>query len=247
MLDNPQETKRRLVEWIKDYFRQNGPECTAVIGISGGKDSSICAALCLEALGPERVLGVLMPNGEQPDIEDSRSLVKALGLKAIEINIEQGYRGMLAALGGKERLGKDALINLPPRLRMATLYAIAQSLPKGGRVVNTCNRSEDYIGYSAKFGDAAGDFSPLSNLLVSEVRQIGKCTNVPLILVEKTPSDGLCGQTDEEKIGFTYETLDRYILTGEAPAETKAKIDRMHERNLHKLLPMPSFDPNENA
>ena len=247
MLDNPQETKHRLVEWIKDYFRQNGPECTAVIGISGGKDSSICAALCLEALGPERVLGVLMPNGEQPDIEDSRSLVKALGLKAIEINIEQGYRGMLAALGGKERLGKDALINLPPRLRMATLYAIAQSLPKGGRVVNTCNRSEDYIGYSTKFGDAAGDFSPLSNLLVSEVRQIGKCTNVPLILVEKTPSDGLCGQTDEEKIGFTYETLDRYILTGEAHAETKAKIDRMHERNLHKLLPMPSFDPNENA
>ena len=247
MLDNPQETKRRLVEWIKDYFRQNGPECTAVIGISGGKDSSICAALCLEALGPERVLGVLMPNGEQPDIEDSRSLVKALGLKAIEINIEQGYRGMLAALGGKERLGKDALINLPPRLRMATLYAIAQSLPKGGRVVNTCNRSEDYIGYSTKFGDAAGDVSPLSNLLVSEVRQIGKCTNVPLILVEKTPSDGLCGQTDEEKIGFTYETLDRYILTGEAHAETKAKIDRMHERNLHKLLPMPSFDPNENA
>ena len=247
MLDNPQETKHRLVEWIKDYFRQNGPECTAVIGISGGKDSSICAALCLEALGPERVLGVLMPNGEQPDIEDSRSLVKALGLKAIEINIEQGYRGMLAALGGKERLGKDALINLPPRLRMATLYAIAQSLPKGGRVVNTCNRSEDYIGYSTKFGDAAGDFSPLSNLLVSEVRQIGKCTNVPLILVEKTPSDGLCGQTDEEKIGFSYETLDRYILTGEAHAETKAKIDRMHERNLHKLLPMPSFDPNENA
>ena len=247
MLDNPQETKRRLVEWIKDYFRQNGPECTAVIGISGGKDSSICAALCLEALGPERVLGVLMPNGVQSDIDDSRSLVKALGLKAIEINIEQGYRGMLAALGGKERLGKDALINLPPRLRMATLYAIAQSLPKGGRVVNTCNRSEDYIGYSTKFGDAAGDFSPLSNLLVSEVRQIGKCTNVPLILVEKTPSDGLCGQTDEEKIGFTYETLDRYILTGEAPAETKAKIDRMHERNLHKLLPMPSFDPNENA
>ena len=247
MLDNPQETKRRLVEWIKDYFRQNGPECTAVIGISGGKDSSICAALCLEALGPERVLGVLMPNGEQPDIEDSRSLVKALGLKAIEINIEQGYRGMLAALGGKERLGKDALINLPPRLRMATLYAIAQSLPKGGRVVNTCNRSEDYIGYSTKFGDAAGDFSPLSNLLVSEVRLIGKCTNVPIILVEKTASDGLCGQTDEEKIGFSYETLDRYILTGEALAETKAKIDRMHERNLHKLLPMPSFDPNENA
>ena len=247
MLDNPQETKRRLVEWIKDYFRQNGPECTAVIGISGGKDSSICAALCLEALGPERVLGVLMPNGVQSDIDDSRSLVKALGLTAIALNIEQGYRGMLAALGGKERLGKDALINLPPRLRMATLYAIAQSLPKGGRVVNTCNRSEDYIGYSTKFGDAAGDFSPLSNLLVSEVRQIGKCTNVPLILVEKTPSDGLCGQTDEEKIGFTYETLDRYILTGEAPAETKAKIDRMHERNLHKLLPMPSFDPNENA
>lgn len=247
MLKNPQETKRRLVEWIRAYFQENGPECTAVLGISGGKDSSICAALCLEALGPERVLGVLMPNGEQPDIEDSRALVKALGLKAIEINIEQGYEGMVSALGGKERLSKDALINLPPRLRMATLYAVAQSLPKGGRVVNTCNRSEDYIGYSTKFGDAAGDFSPLSNLLVTEVRQIGKCTNVPLILVEKTPSDGLCGLSDEDKIGFTYETLDHYILTGEAPSETKAKIDRMHKTNLHKLLPMPSFDPSENA
>lgn len=247
MLKNPQETKRRLVEWIRAYFQENGPECTAVIGISGGKDSSICAALCLEALGPERVLGVLMPNGEQPDIEDSRALVKALGLKAIEINIEQGYWGMVSALGGKERLSKDALINLPPRLRMATLYAVAQSLPKGGRVVNTCNRSEDYIGYSTKFGDAAGDFSPLSNLLVTEVRQIGKCTNVPLVLVEKTPSDGLCGLSDEDKIGFTYETLDHYILTGEAPSETKAKIDRMHKMNLHKLLPMPSFDPSENA
>ena len=247
MLKNPQETKRRLVEWIRAYFQENGPECTAVLGISGGKDSSICAALCLEALGPERVLGVLMPNGEQPDIEDSRALVKALGLKAIEINIEQGYAGMVSALEGKERLSKDALINLPPRLRMATLYAVAQSLPKGGRVVNTCNRSEDYIGYSTKFGDAAGDFSPLSHLLVSEVRQIGKCTNVPLILVEKTPSDGLCGFSDEDKIGFTYETLDHYILTGEAPSETKAKIERMHKMNLHKLLPMPSFDPSENA
>ena len=188
MLDNPQETKRRLVEWIKDYFRQNGPECTAVIGISGGKDSSICAALCLEALGPERVLGVLMPNGVQPDIEDSRSLVKALGLKAIEINIEQGYRGMLAALGGKERLGKDALINLPPRLRMATLYAIAQSLPKGGRVVNTCNRSEDYIGYSTKFGDAAGDFSPLSNLLVSGFGKSENAPTSPLFWSKKLPA-----------------------------------------------------------
>ncbi|MGM9814430.1 MAG: NAD(+) synthase [Candidatus Enteromonas sp.] len=243
MLGNPKATKEELIRWIKDYFDVNGPACTAVIGISGGKDSSICAALLAEALGTDRVIGVLMPNGVQADIEDSKEVVRCLGIRHAEVNIVKAYDGMISSLKDIN-LSRDALINIPPRLRMATLYAVAQSLKEGGRVCNTCNRSEDYIGYSTKFGDAAGDFSLLSSLLVEEVLQIGEETILPKHLIHKTPSDGLCGLSDEDKIGFTYKELDHYILTGEASEETKKKIDRLHNMNLHKLLPMPSFKLN---
>ncbi len=255
MLKNPVETKNEIVEWIRKYFEENGPGCKAVLGISGGKDSSICAALCKEALGRDRVLGVLMPNGVQPDIEDSRNLVKALDIPAIELNIEDGFNGMkkmletspaLAEICGSNEMSKDARINLPPRLRMATLYAVGQMVPGGARVVNTCNASEDYVGYSTKYGDAAGDFSPLSELLVHEVLQIGEVLGIPDYLVHKTPSDGLSGQSDEDKLGFTYAALDHYVLTGECEdEETKAKIDRLHRINLHKLRLMPKYEPSE--
>ncbi|MDY5441138.1 MAG: NAD(+) synthase [Candidatus Enteromonas sp.] len=244
MLKNPKKIKDDLVAWIREYFAASGNNCSAVIGISGGKDSSVCAALCVEALGKERVVGVLMPNGSQSDIADSRLLVQTLDIRYLEINIRPGYEGMVEAMKDVT-LSKDAYINLPPRLRMATLYAVAQSLPEGGRVINTCNRSEDYIGYSTKFGDSAGDVSLLSELLVEEVIQIGKELPLPAFLVEKTPSDGLCGQTDEDKIGFTYHELDTYIQTGEASPKTKEKIDCLHRLNLHKITPMPSFHPKE--
>lgn len=254
MLKNPEQTKNEVVQWIRDYFEENGPNCSAVVGVSGGKDSSVTAALCAEALGKERVVGVLMPNGVQPDIEDSRELVAALDIPFVELNIEEGFLGMkhmlesspkLAELCGTSEMTNDARINLPPRLRMATLYAVGQMLPNGARVANTCNMSEDYVGYSTKYGDAAGDFSPLAQLCVEEVLQIGEVLGLPEKLVKKTPSDGLSGMGDEEKLGFTYAVLDRYIRTGEIDdEETKAKIDRLHAINLHKLRLMPSFTPN---
>ena len=253
MLRDPVRTKNEIVEWIRDYFDKNGKGCKAVIGISGGKDSSIAAALCAEALGKENVVGVLMPNGVQSDISDSKKLVEFLGIPYVELNIGGAFQAMkemltgsseLLALCGTDGLTRDTEINLPPRLRMSTLYAVGQMIPGGARVVNTCNASEDYVGYSTKYGDAAGDFSPLSQLLVHEVRQIGDVLGLPADLVHKTPSDGLSGQDDEQKLGFTYATLDNYVLTGECEDEaTKAKIDRLHMINLHKLRLMPAFMP----
>ncbi len=252
MLANPKKTKDEIVEWIREYFKENGPSCSAVIGISGGKDSSVAAALCAEALGKDRVIGVLMPNGEQSDIQDARDLVKAVGIPSVEINIGSAFDAMMETLAGNEKLmeltgrnevSKDARINLAPRYRMSALYAVAQMLPNGGRVVNTCNLSEDYVGYSTKYGDAAGDFSPLSDLLVEEVRQIGAELELPHDLVFKTPSDGLSGQSDEDKLGFTYDALGEYIKTGVMEdEETKARIDRLHAINLHKLRLMPKFE-----
>lgn len=249
MLNNPKEIKDRLVDWIRDYFDHNGPGCTAVVGISGGKDSSVTAALCVEALGKDRVLGVLMPNGIQSDIADAIALVEHLDIKHLVVNIGDTTKALTAAIEGAEgfdlvaaSMSRDSIINMPARLRMTTLYAVGQSLPKGGRVANTCNQSEDYVGYSTKYGDAAGDFSPLQNILVEEVRQLGHELGLPDFLIDKTPSDGLSGQTDEDKLGFTYAQLDHYILTGQCQDPTiKAKIDRMHAMNLHKLELMPAF------
>lgn len=243
MLKNPNETMHDIINWIRNYFIKNGPECSAVVGISGGKDSSVVAALCVEALGKDRVFGVLMPNCYQADIADSIKLVEMLGIRSITVNIGDAVEAVQSGLSqaGCEP-SEQAVINLPPRIRMSILYAVAQSLPNGGRVANTCNLSEDYVGYSTKFGDSAGDFSPLSNLLVNEVLQIGQELGLPDELVSKVPSDGLCGKSDEDNLGFTYAVLDNYIATGEcADAATKRRIDDLHARNKHKLEPMPSF------
>ncbi len=257
MLKDPVKTKDEIVEWIRDYMAQNGPNCDIVVGISGGKDSSVTAALCVAALGKDRVVGVMMPDGVQSDIADSQEIVSLLGIRNLTVNIHEGVQGLCGAintsletgaLDGVTALSRDSMINLPARIRMTTLYAVAQALPNGGRVVNTCNASEDYIGYSTKFGDAAGDFSPLAHLLVHEVIQVGELLGLPERLTRKAPSDGLSGLTDEDKIGFTYATLDHYVLTGECPDEaTKAKIDRMHRLNLHKLQLMPSYQLPEEA
>lgn len=242
MLLDPKKTKNEIVQWIRDYFQKNGPGCSAVVGISGGKDSSIVAALCVEALGKDKVFGVLMPQGEQADIEDSRKLVSVLGIDHCVINIESPVSSLLFRLKSKMEVSEQTKVNLPARIRMATLYAVAQSLPTGGRVANTCNMSEDYVGYSTKYGDSAGDFSPLSNLLVQEVLQVGYELSLPDELVNKVPSDGLCGKTDEENLGFTYAQLDEYITTGTSGnQEIDTKIQRLHDKNLHKLQPIPAF------
>ena len=221
---NAKQVKDQVVQWIRDWFEVNGKGCNAVIGISGGKDSSVVAGLCAEALGKDRVIGVTMPNGVQPDIDDT----------------------LIAAV--KEQLGtldaevsRQTTINLPPRLRMSTLYAVSQSM--NGRVANTCNLSEDWVGYSTRYGDAAGDFAPLGGLTVQEVKAIGKELGLPIELVEKTPSDGLTNKSDEDNLGFTYAVLDNYIRTGVCnDPKTKALIDHKHITNLFKLQPIPHFE-----
>ena len=238
------KVKDACVRWIRDWFEQNGPGCNAVLGISGGKDSSICAALCVEALGKDRVIGVTMPNGVQPDIDDSIKLINHLGIKRYNINIGGAFQALMAEV--EQKLGAAASeqtrINMPPRLRMTALYAVSQS--NNGRVVNTCNLSEDWVGYSTRYGDAAGDFSPLGGLTVAEVLAVGTVLGLPEDLVHKTPSDGLCGKSDEDNLGFTYAVLDRYIRTGICEdASVKALIDRKHVTNLFKLRPIPHFDP----
>lgn len=237
--------KDDIVSWIKDFFENNGKTAKAVVGISGGKDSSVVAALCVEALGKDRVIGVLMPQNVQSDIDCSKLLVEHLGIKSYTVNVGQTVKTLSSACAEQVgELSKDALINMPPRIRMATLYCVAQCV--GGMVANTCNLSEDYVGYATKFGDGAGDFSPLSRLTVTQVRAVGRELGLPKKLVEKTPIDGLCGMTDEEKLGFTYDTLDKYIETGVcSDVAVKEKIDRLHKANLHKIKPMPTFIPNK--
>ncbi len=236
------KVKNECVEWIKKFFEENGPGCNAVLGISGGKDSSVAAALCVEALGNDRVVGVLMPQGDQFDIDCSYKLCDHLGIKRYVVNIKDAVEGVLSAIPEGLELNTQAKTNLPPRIRMSVVYAVSQSL--NGRVCNTCNLSEDWVGYSTRYGDAAGDFSPLSNLTVQEVKAIGHILNLPGDLVEKTPIDGLCGKTDEDNLGFTYAELDRYIREGIIEdEEKKARIDRLHKMNLFKLQMMPSFKP----
>ena len=234
--------KNECVAWIRDFFDKNGKGCNAVIGISGGKDSSVAAALCVEALGKDRVIGILMPYGEQADIDCSYKLCEHLGIKYFVVNVKDSIDSLKNAIPKDIPLSQQSNINLPPRIRMSTLYAVSQSM--NGRVVNTCNLSEDWVGYSTRYGDAAGDFSPLSLLTVTEVKEIGRLLGLPIDLVEKTPIDGLCGKSDEENLGFTYEELDIYIRTGKIEdLELKKKIDLMHERNLFKLQLMPCFNP----
>lgn len=244
MLSNPKRTKDEIVQWIRAYFEKNGPGCDAVVGISGGKDSSVVAALCAEALGKDRVVGVMMPNGEQPDLDDSKRLISTLGIKSYCINISGAICCLCSQVEANMEVSEQSKVNLPARIRMATLYAVAQSLPNGGRVANTCNRSEDFVGYSTKYGDGVGDFSPLRGLLVSEVKQIGYELPISRDLVDKTPTDGLCGKTDEDNLGFTYEQLDKYISNGTCNfEEIDKKIFVLNQRNLHKLVPMPFYHP----
>ena len=237
---NAEKIKNECVQWIRDFFEENGKGCNAVVGISGGKDSSVVAALCVEALGKDRVIGVLMPNGEQSDIDKAELLVNTLGIKHYVVNIKDAVDGVLNNLPFD--ITEQARQNLPPRIRMSTLYAVSQC--HNGRVANTCNLSEDWVGYSTRYGDSVGDFSPCSYLTVDEVKQIGRLLGLPSELVDKAPSDGLCGKTDEDNLGFTYAELDRYIRTGEIDNPvSKERIDSKHKANLFKLQLMPAFKP----
>ena len=242
---NVEQAVDGAVKWIQDFFEQNGPGCNAVLGISGGKDSSVTAALLVKALGKDRVIGVLMPNGAQPDIDASHLLVNHLEIRHNTINILKSVMGIEEESKAQDfDYTPQARTNLPPRIRMSTVYAVSQCV--NGRVANTCNLSEDWVGYSTRYGDSVGDFSPLANFTVHEVKEIGRYLGLPAQLVDKAPSDGLCGKTDEDNLGFTYEALDKYIREGviDDPA-VKERIDTLHQRNLFKLSYMPVYKPTD--
>lgn len=239
---NTKKVKNNVIQWIRDWFTNNIPNKKAVIGISGGKDSSIVAALCCEALGRENVIGVKMPCGIQKDIDCSDMLINYLGIKSYTVNIQNAVDDILNEMNNIQ-ITAQTTTNLPARIRMSALFAVAQSVD--GVPACTCNLSEDYVGYATYGGDGFGSFAPLANLTVGEVKAIGYELGLPEELIEKTPSDGLCGKTDEDNLGFTYEVLDKYIRTGVCVnVEVKNKIDAMHEKNKFKLELMPSFPYN---
>ena len=248
-----EEHIEHIVNWIKEYFINNGQNSKVIIGISGGKDSTICAALCVKALGKDRVIGVLMPNGTQnsvQDMEDSLKVCEILGIEHYYINIGETFTSLCDEIdvSGICKEGYDTSenpmikTNLPSRLRMATLYSIAAMV--GGRVCCTSNASERYISYFTKWGDNAGDFAPIANYTVSELLAIGEVLHqrmgIPNHLIYKTPSDGMCGKTDEENIGFTYKELDDFILFNKIPEEFEVykSIINRHKASLHKTLPI---------
>ncbi len=251
---NAEKVTTELIEYLRDWFNKFGKTSKAVIGISGGKDSTVAAALLTRAIGPERVIGVMMPNGKQADIADSIHVCDILGIDKLTINISDIYNAAMDTYEYStiDKITEQLKINLAPRIRMMTLYAVAQGQTDGPAfVVNTCNRSEDYVGYSTKYGDAAGDIAVLQDFMVTEILQIGDFLGLPNELVHKTPSDGLCGKTDEDNLGFTYADLDKYIkwkyetspaLKCPVSDDTASLIERKHMANLHKLKTLPSYD-----
>ena len=237
-----EKVKNDIIQWIRDWFENNGPGCNAVVGVSGGKDSSVVAALCAEALGKDRVVGVMMPRGYQFDIDVAKALIDHLGIRGIEVNVGEACDAVEKQVENAfGEVSEQTKTNIPPRVRMTMLYATSQTV--NGCVANTCNLSEDYVGYNTIFGDNAGDFSPLSMLTVQEVKAIGRALGLPSMFVDKVPIDGLQSKTDEDNLGFTYAVLDRYIREGicDDPA-AKELIDRKHRINLFKMTPMDKFE-----
>ena len=241
---NAEKVTKDLIQWLKDWFEVNGKDCNAVLGISGGKDSTVVAALCVEALGKDRVIGVLMPNHIQDDIDDSHKVCEYLGIKNYTIDIGPAYDAIINSLNTQTdipEISRQTIENLPPRLRMSTVYAVIQSM--NGRVMNTCNLSETLLSWETRWGDAVGDVSPLVNLTVEEVKAIGHYLNLPAFLVDKTPADGLCGSDDETKLGMKYQEVDDYIRRNKVTPEMKEKIDKRVKFYEFKRSPIPSFNP----
>lgn len=240
--------KDEIITWISDYMAQNAsPSAPIIIGLSGGKDSSICAALCVKAVGADRVIGVRIPDHTYGDAyARAGAVAEILGIKCLSFPIGDITDSMYETLMkfGYGNPNNFVFYNHPARIRMSILYMIANQL--GGRVCNTSNASETYVGYDTKFGDQCGDFSPLGHLLVTDILSVGRSLdNLPNEFVEVPPDDGMCGQTDEDRWGFTYKQLDEYLLGIDVPDEVVEKIEKMHRAALHKIgvVKIPTFFP----
>lgn len=238
-----EQLKNDLIAWMQERL-QAVHATNAVVGISGGKDSATVAALCVAAYGKEHVYGVLMPDGDQSDIDYAKDLCVALDMPHEVINIQGMTKAFYEALEGcsfYDAVSRQTRLNLPPRVRMTLLYAVAQSLD--AVAVNTSNLSEDWVGYATIYGDTAGAFSPLAMLTTDEVIQLGRALGLDERFVVKPPSDGLTGKTDEDVLGFTYATLNTYIRTGEVPEELRETIDSLHRVSRFKFQTIAMFDP----
>jgi NAD+ synthase len=234
------ELTLNCIDWTKNFLkRTNGRKI--VVGVSGGKDSSAMLGVSVAAVGKDNVIGVMMPNGIQSDIEDSKKIIDHLGVKGIEINIGYAVQNLANQISNSS-LASQAIINMPARVRMTTLYGVAQNI--GGRVANTCNLSEDIVGYATLYGDSAGDFSPFGLLTTEEVIEIGDDLGLPYELMHKTPSDGLCGKSDEDNLGFTYKEINELIRKNIHGPHYEEIMDK-YRKNIFKteIIQIPKFNP----
>jgi NAD+ synthase len=230
--------KESLVNWLQTEVNNAGLK-GAVVGLSGGIDSAVTARLCQLAFG-ENMLGVIMPcHSSSQDREDALKVAGEFGIEVVENDLSDIYDHFLANL--KEsgvKGGRLAEANIKPRLRMTALYYYAQA--KDYLVVGTDNWSELKIGYFTKHGDGGIDLAPLGSLVKNEVKKLAEVLEIPAEIIEKEPSAGLWdNQTDETEMGFSYQQLDQYILTGEAEPEIKEKIEKLSVKNRHKIAPVP--------
>lgn len=233
------------INWIKDYVEKTGAK-GVVVGNSGGKDSATVIAMATKALGKEKVLTIAMPcNSIQADLEDAKLVSKTFDVKLLEVDLTDSYNHLENSVNktisniGIE-LNSEAKVNIKPRMRMLTLYGIAQSL--GYLVIGTGNLCERMVGYTTKWGDSASDFNPIANFTVEEVLAIGEYLGVPDKIIHKAPADGLGGLTDEEKMGVTYKQIAEYIETGKTDINSMEIIERKNKNSKHKRQPVPFYE-----
>lgn len=233
------------IKWIKDYVEKCGAK-GVVVGNSGGKDSAVVIAMATKALGKERVLAIAMPcNSIKEDLADARLVADTFGVNTLEIDLSATYNTLENAINNELKpcnmeLNKDSKINIKPRMRMMTLYGVAQSF--GYLVIGTGNLCERMVGYTTKWGDSASDFNPIANFTVDEVLAIGEYLGVPDKIIHKAPNDGLGGQTDEEKMGVTYKQIAEYIETGKTDVAAMENIERRNKSSKHKRNPVPVYE-----
>ena len=240
------EDIENIKTWIKNYVYNEAHASGVVLGMSGGKDSLVTAKLCVDAIGKENVLGVIMPNGNMKDIDIAKRSCDVLGIRYYIVNINNAYNNIINNISPllkteNKDLNTVTTFNIPPRLRMVTLYAVAGSM--GYLVANTSNLSEGMVGYTTKWGDNVGDFSPIANFTKEEVCEIGLLFGLPADLVNKVPEDGLSGKSDEDKLGFPYSSLGNYIRKG-IKDDYFDKIEKMHKISTHKRIGVVKYKSN---